>query len=517
MLTPVRVASNASFSSQGQTAAIVAGGRSVVAAPPVNPVESSDLNSAIAGKLNILLIAARARMVDALFDVIDAAGRAISLRRGDGETSVAYASRLAGAIQRLPQAAIAEAERELAGQGHNLPLRVIAEALRNPAGPEAARIVAYLEMVRYKDRDLAARAVVRSYRQNEAAPARVEAKPGIPLQEDSLPAAARQEAPVAKAPAVEVAGRDVPAPAGTSSAIGKAEVVDAEEPEGRAAKDLFQTVVTAAEDAPAESVTLDAAEDPKAPSLPAGNQADDAPEIPEAPVLSNLPAPRADPVIPRNWSGILASMTEAASELIVTIIREQETVAVALEDVPPGAALEIDAMLDEAAVGDLTEIPVRQPAELAASGARLATAGLPPSSVNAVAAAAVAGMRVETEIPAGQQVPVPEPADAPHALQAARMPDGVAYVPLAYQFAKDALPAGKAEKAHRRHDEDGGEKERRQASSDEEEAGAWSGSEENDGEVAPERDTQNAEPASVSGAPVADPLYALYQRMAGWE
>ena len=66
MLTPVRAASNASFSSQGQTAAIVAGGlgRSVIAPAPVNAVEAADLNSAVAGKLSILLLAARERMSD---------------------------------------------------------------------------------------------------------------------------------------------------------------------------------------------------------------------------------------------------------------------------------------------------------------------------------------------------------------------------------------------------------------------------------------------------------------------
>ncbi|WP_454853093.1 hypothetical protein [Rhizobium binxianense] len=516
MLTPVRVASNASFSSQGQTAAIVAGGlgRSVVAAAPVSPVESSDLNSAIAGKLNILLIAARERMVDALFDVIDAAGRAISLRRGDDETSLAYAARLAGAIQRLPEAAIAEAERELAEQGHNLPLRVIAEALRNPAGPEVARIVAYLEMVRYKDRDLAARAVVRSYRQNDASPIRAEAKPEILLHEDSLPAAARQETPVAKAPVAAPAGRDVPAPVGVSPAITEAEIAETLEAEEPESETPFQPVVTAEEDAPAEGGEPEAAEDPKATALPAGDRADDAPEIPEAPAPSSPPAGRPDPVIPRNWSGILASMTEETSELIVTIIRGQETVAVPLEDDPLDAAVEIDAMLDEAVIGDLTDIPVRQPAELAGSTARPAAAGLPPAPANVAAAAA--GV-LEAEAPVRQPIPAPEPGEAPHALQAARMPDGVAYVPLPYHFARDALPAGKAEKMHRPYDGDRGEEERQQAGSGEDDAGAQAGSEEPDGEASPQRDARDAEPASVPGAPVADPLYALYQRMAGWE
>jgi hypothetical protein len=509
VLTPVRVASNASFSSQGQAAAIVAGGlgQSVVAPAPVGPVESSDLNSSIAGRLNILLIAARERMADALFDVIDAAGRAISLGRGDDETNLAYASRLAGAIQRLPEAAVAEAERELAGQGHNLPLRAIAEALRNPAGPAAARIVAYLEMVRYKDRDLAARAVVRSYRQNDASPVRAEAKPEILLHE--VPATARQETPAAKAPAAEASVRNVPAPLAASSAIVEANVAEAEEP---GAEIPFQPVVTAEEDTPAEGGTLEAAEDPKASAPPAGDPAGEAPETPEAPAPSSPPAARPDPVIPRNWSGILASMTEEASELIVTIIREQETAAVVLEDGPLDAAVEIDVMLDEAVIGEMADIPVRQPDERAGPAARPAATGLP---VNVAPAAA--GVRLETETSVRQPLPAPEPGEAPQALQLPRMADGVAYVPLPYQFAKDASPAGKAEQARRPYDEDGGEEERRQASAGEEDAGARSGSQENDGDAAPRRNAGDDEPASASDVPVADPLYALYQRMAGWE
>ncbi|HWT60377.1 MAG TPA: hypothetical protein VN284_21255, partial [Rhizobium sp.] len=202
MLTPVRAASNASFSSQGQTAAIVAGGlgRSVIAPAPVNAVEAADLNSAIAGKLSILLLAARERMIEALFDAIDAAGRAISLDRGEDETNLAFASRLADAIQRLPAVKIDEIERQLTEQGHSLPLRMIAAALKNPAGPEAARIVAYLEIVRYKDRDLAARAVVRSYGQNDASPMRAEARPEIQLHEDHAPVAMRQPAGKLSAP-----------------------------------------------------------------------------------------------------------------------------------------------------------------------------------------------------------------------------------------------------------------------------------------------------------------------------
>jgi hypothetical protein len=296
-----------------------------------------------------------------------------------------------------------------------------------------------------------------------------------------------------------------------SSAIMEANVAEAEEPR---AESPFQPVVTAEEDAPAEGGTPEAAaEDPKASAPPAGDRAGEAPEILEAPAPSTPPAARPDPVIPRNWSGILASMTEAASELIVTIIREQETAAVVLEDGPLDAAVEIDVMLDEAVIGEMADIPVRQPDERAGPAARPAATGLP---VNVAPAAA--GVRFESETPAARQpMPAPGPGEAPQALQLPRMADGVAYVPLPYQFAKDASPAGKAEQARRPYDEDGGEEERRQASAGEEDAGARSGSQENDGDAAPRRNAGDDEPASASDVPVADPLYALYQRMAGWE
>ncbi len=190
MLSPIRSASNASLSSQGQTAAIVAGGlgRSVVAPTPVNAVEAADLNAAIAGKLNILLIAARQRMIEALLDIINATGRTIALQRGEGESDQAFAARVADAIRRMPDAEIDAVEHQLSDDGHSLPLRMIAAALKDPTGPEATRVIAYLEIISYKDRDLAARAVVRSYRQNDAAPLpRTEPRPEIKLQEKTCP------------------------------------------------------------------------------------------------------------------------------------------------------------------------------------------------------------------------------------------------------------------------------------------------------------------------------------------
>jgi hypothetical protein len=193
MLTPVRATSNASFSSQGHNSSINADGaaRATTAVVPVNQVESADLTALATAKLNILLLAVRVRMVEALLDVLNATGSALSQPRDDDEPELAFAARLADAIQKLPAGKIEAIERQLAAQGHSIPLRLLAEALKNPAGPEAARIAAYLETIRYKDRDLATRAVVRSYGQNDASPARQEQRPAISLHRDNVPTPSR--------------------------------------------------------------------------------------------------------------------------------------------------------------------------------------------------------------------------------------------------------------------------------------------------------------------------------------
>ncbi|NNH67437.1 hypothetical protein [Rhizobium laguerreae] len=514
MLTPVRAASNASFSSQSQTAAIVASGlgQSVIAPAPVNAVEAADLNSAIAGKLNILLLAARERMVEALFDVIDAAGRSISLERGEDESNLAFASRLADAIRRLPTARIDEVERQLTENGHSVPLRTIAEALKNPTGPEAARVVAYLEIVRYKDRDLAARAVVRSYGQNDASPMRTEARPEIRLpeirlHEDSLPAAMHQPADAA--------------PASADSALATveeaviAEAVEAADPESPKAENRAQSApVTAREIAPEKSAPREIEAGQPLPTEAAA--ADDTPATPEpAAIQTSAMAEKVDPVIPRNWAGIVASMTEEVSEMIVTIIREQDVQTV-LEDVPVEAAVEIDTILDDAVISDATETLTRQPAEFTAPDPRQ-SAALRPSQMDIEAAAAAA--RQPKEISAQPQMrPVPEMAEASYVPLAARMPEGFAYSQLPYQFAKDTPSNEKAGETHHQH-----QHHRDDASEDQQQAQSDGGDAEPDAEetaAAPERRTPrmiDAEPSVYQPGVADDPVYALYQRMVGWE
>lgn len=523
MLTPVRAASNASFSSQGQTAAIVAGGlgRSVIAPTPVNPVEAADLNSAIAGKLSILLLAARERMVEALFDAIDAASGAISLDRGEDETNLAFASRLADAIQRLPAVRIDEVERQLTAEGHSLPLRMIAAALKNPTGPEAARIVAYLEIVRYKDRDLAARAVVRSYGQNDASPMRAEARPEIQLHEDRGPAATRQPADRVSAPAsalIETAALVI------AEKVVIAEAVDAAEPETPQPENRAQSAsAPAGEVAPEKSVPQ---EIEAAPVLPTEATApEDAQETPEAPAIQpRAVSEKGDPVIPRNWAGIVASMTEEVSELIVTIIREQDIEAV-VEDGPVEAAVEIDVILDEAVISDATETLTRQPAEFAAPDAGQ-SAVLRPSPMDTEIVAAATRQPKEAAAPP-PMAPIPETAEASYLPLAARMPEGLAYSQLPYQFAKDVPSNEKAGETNHQHQHhhNGAPPDQQQGDQQEDQQQAQSGGEDAaaDAEAAsaaPGRRTPrmiDSEPVPHQPGAAADPVYALYQRMVGWE
>ncbi|MGO7034120.1 hypothetical protein ELI49_22655 [Rhizobium ruizarguesonis] len=513
MLTPVRAASNASFSSQGQTAAIVASGlgHSVIAPAPVNAVEAADLNSAIAGKLNILLLAARERMVEALFDVIDAAGRSISLDRGEDESNLAFASRLADAIRRLPTARIDEVERQLTENGHSVPLRTIAEALKNPTGPEAARVVAYLEIVRYKDRDLAAHAVVRSYGQNDASPMRAEARPEIRLHEDRLPAAMRQPADTAPASADSLI--EAAALATVEEAV-ITEAVEAADPEAPKAENRAQSApATAREITPEKSAPQEI--EAGQPLPPEAAAADDTPETPEpAAIQPRAMSEKVDPVIPRNWAGIVASMTEEVSEMIATIIREQD-IETALEDVPVEAAVEIDTILDDAVISDATETLTRQPVEFTAPDPRQSAALRPPQMDEAAAAAA----RQPKESAQPQMMPIPETAEASYLPLAARMPEGFAYSPLPYQFAKDTPSNEKAGETHHQHQHqrDDGSEDQQQAQSGGEDA-------EPDAETtdaAPERRMPrmiDAEPSAYQpGRPDDDPVYALYQRMVGWE
>ena len=167
MLPPLRSSSGSTSSYQNQSSLNGSGPSVAEAAYKVHFADwKGDSNSSSAGKLNVLLLAGRERIADHLAMLADAVGRAIDLPRRENEGNGDYVIRLAEALAKLTPRQRADVERQLNLVVQGLKLRFLFEAFGNPTGPQAARIVAYLETARYKDRDLVARSVVTSYRQN---------------------------------------------------------------------------------------------------------------------------------------------------------------------------------------------------------------------------------------------------------------------------------------------------------------------------------------------------------------
>ena len=522
MLTPVRAASSSSFPSQGSAAALSADGivRAAATAVAVNQVESPDLTSAVTAKLNILLLAVRARMVEALLDVLNATGDAISQPRDDDEPDLAFAARLADAIQKMPAAKIEAVERQLAAQGHAIPLRLLAEALRNPAGPEATRIAAYLETIGYKDRDLATRAVVRSYGQNDGSPQRPDQRPEISLHRDSVPLAARA-APASPPDAAAKVPVNI-----TATAITNPTADPVEQPAVAAAVSAVE-----ADEQPVAATSSFAEADAGAEASAAATTAGEEAGLVEAGSV----AAKADPIIPKTWTGIPASLSKDETDMIVVIIRDQEA-EVLLEAVDVEPAIEIDVLLDDTLIADIPEHLRASPDQAVVSNgiARQANPLAAPSPLEAAAARTTghAPTPVETDLPSAARQTI----DATYAPVMMKIVEGVPYAIQPYGFAKDETDDG-ASREMNREDHNG---EPRQ---DEEDEAALQG----EPDVAEAIDTAASDadedgvtietsPAAAApllndaGQPilklpapgqsamtVPDEAYARYRRMVGWE
>ncbi|MGV8939409.1 MAG: hypothetical protein ACOH2J_20005 [Allorhizobium sp.] len=172
MLTPVLSISNSQISYQEQrpphtreTPYPASAQQPLPVAPP-----GVDQNSVIAGKLSLLLLSGQERMSANLIVLADLIGRALGIQRRDSETNASFSGRLSEALANLTPAEAARVQRQLSQVFSGIQLRMITEAFRNPAGPDAAKLSVFLELARYKDRDLAARTVVTSYRQYSGEP-----------------------------------------------------------------------------------------------------------------------------------------------------------------------------------------------------------------------------------------------------------------------------------------------------------------------------------------------------------
>lgn len=139
----------------------------------IETVASSPLSG---GRLDILSLSAQLQLAQGFSIFAETIGKLIKLPRREGEALLDYARRLSEAVKAMNPAERAALERTLNQLVKGVSLRLLTEILNDPAGPDAARFAMRMETAQLLDRDLAAKAVVSSYRQN----AGVEQLPAVP-------------------------------------------------------------------------------------------------------------------------------------------------------------------------------------------------------------------------------------------------------------------------------------------------------------------------------------------------
>lgn len=116
--------------------------------------------------LELLDLSGQMRLSQSLSVFAETLGNFLKLPRRDGEALADYSKRLASAMAALGDAERTRLQARLNQIMQGATLRLLAELLKDPAGPAAARLAVQIEIGQYRERDLAARQVVSSYRQN---------------------------------------------------------------------------------------------------------------------------------------------------------------------------------------------------------------------------------------------------------------------------------------------------------------------------------------------------------------
>ena len=166
MLLPVGAVSAVGVSIEKPIAATAETSGLQTTATPL-AVLSSTVNASVEGKLNMLLVAARERMLDSLLSAIDAASKVVNVSREPGESNTAYAQRVAAAIRSLTPPQLATAQQRLDAQMRTpVPLPLLAAALEDPESPQAVQLALSLEQASAAEPDAVLKAVVNSYGQN---------------------------------------------------------------------------------------------------------------------------------------------------------------------------------------------------------------------------------------------------------------------------------------------------------------------------------------------------------------
>ena len=178
---------------------------------PANPLSG--------GRINLLSLSGQMHLAQGLSIFAETVGAYLKISRREGESLVDYAHRLTEALKTLTTAQRAILEQSLAQMVRGMTLRILTEVLDNPLGAEAARLNAYMEAGQFANRDLLARAVVSSYRQNAASDVTAGAtvpRPSVFQPSSGLPEAQPQA--ITGARTRPAAGTTAPAPAASQAA-----------------------------------------------------------------------------------------------------------------------------------------------------------------------------------------------------------------------------------------------------------------------------------------------------------
>jgi hypothetical protein len=148
--------------------------RQVEQAAPVpddtTQVAASPVVAGARSSMELLDLSGQMRLAQSLSVFAETLGSLLKLPRRDGEALADYSKRLAAAINALSATERTRLQAQLNQIMQGATLRLLAELLKDPSGPAAARLAVQIEIAQYQEqhqgRDLAARHVVSSYRQN---------------------------------------------------------------------------------------------------------------------------------------------------------------------------------------------------------------------------------------------------------------------------------------------------------------------------------------------------------------
>ncbi|MCQ2005882.1 hypothetical protein [Rhizobium sp. NRK18] len=531
MLPPVRVEASSAVSAKAQ--GTVTPKASVVPAAAVRP-ELAKAVTHVAnvepGQLNVLSFGSSDPFPAALRTIATQLGDVLGMTRGDAESDSAFAQRLAAAIRNLPAASRAAVEKMISQALKTVQLQTLLEVLDSPAGVQAARIAALLEGGRARDGEAVTRNVLESYHQNEGEDADAVAEPlrQTPQSRGEAPAAGSPARPAAtqqqqavrveqqvSAPAAALAGGEDDAPsvptnirqaAVQHSAIGEPPSVKSE-----------------AADVQALRQRLERAYGPDGQPSVEPEQAE-----PRQPPVANQNAARNASSERHQTLQILKGWTEVVNDrLIANAIRDPEQVAKAAELVKALSQAELPKAAVSAAARPAGPLPPHAAGTAAPeAGQALAPAEDDTALMRELARPATAEAtrhpasepQAQTRDPATanssttRQALLPEGAQTLAAqAMVAQSKDGIPFAQVGYLTAQDDLPE---EKKRRRYAQPDGEAE---GQAGDEQATGEQHEDADDGQNGERRTPRmiSDEDGQKAADDVDDPMYDLYQRMAG--